>query len=254
MALPVVAANSPAVGTSLAASGAVIIDATDADNDPSAITIMLEPAAGAFEVIYDGDSFGPSFRMGATAVANIANGKRFTIARSGGWPAGDIIVKVLAASANGATKATLGWTVPEAVTPVLPAPTVSTKTAAGLDPLGFGVSRPFKRSVGQDFETAFGVPLVNSDVGQILGTSPGELRWRPSFGTPLSRLRHQNNSPALAEITRVHVERALARWEPRIRVLGIDADPVAKGSENRIELHLSYQVGTARPQGVTVAI
>ncbi len=63
-----------------------------------------------------------------------------------------------------------------------------------------------------------------SAVGQILGTkaqsetTQGELPWRTQFGSLLYLLRIRNNSPALVEVARAFVVRALQEWEPRIRV------------------------------------
>lgn len=86
-----------------------------------------------------------------------------------------------------------------------------------------GLMRPFHRS-GSDLESDTGAALVMANVGQILITEcdgpdgPGELPWRPEFGSVLRLLRLRQNSAALAEQARAFVAGAVKRWEPRCRV------------------------------------
>jgi hypothetical protein len=98
---------------------------------------------------------------------------------------------------------------------------------AGKSFLGFGLVRPFVRDQKGDFATAEGVALVRACVGQVLGTvgssqtTQGELPWRPEFGSLLTLLRHRANDPVTAQLARVYVADALARWEPRVRVKSV---------------------------------
>ena len=104
-----------------------------------------------------------------------------------------------------------------------------------IDFLGFGLTRPFRRDKKTDFASAGGADLVKSSVGQILGTraqselSPGEIPWRPEFGSLLHMLRHVKNKAVLQDLARVHVNDALARWAPRTIVREVTAERFLKG-------------------------
>ncbi|ATB45948.1 GPW/gp25 family protein [Corallococcus macrosporus] len=86
---------------------------------------------------------------------------------------------------------------------------------------------PFGRDKKRDFASGTGAELLASKVRQVLlteGTTPhstGELPWRTSFGAGLSRLRHQRNDTVLAELARVYVRDALARWLPGVQLVQI---------------------------------
>lgn len=118
------------------------------------------------------------------------------------------------------------------VLPPLPtaAPSVgpSPQFLGGGDVLGFGLLRPFRRDQQLDFAAAGGARLVEACVGQVLGTrcasgfSEGELPWRDEFGSLLYLLRHREIDETTQELARVYVAQALARWEPRVRVTGVE--------------------------------
>ena len=88
--------------------------------------------------------------------------------------------------------------------------------------LGYGIVRPLRRDA-RDFAAAGGKVLVNSAVGQILGTrasterSQGELKWRPNFGSKLHMLRFRKGA-VVDEMARIWTREALATWEPRVNV------------------------------------
>ncbi|ATB46307.1 MULTISPECIES: GPW/gp25 family protein [Myxococcaceae] len=83
---------------------------------------------------------------------------------------------------------------------------------------------PFRRDKKRDFAVGSGAELLASKVRQVLLTegatphSTGELPWRTSFGAGLSRLRHQRNDTVLAELARVYIRDALARWLPGVHL------------------------------------
>lgn len=87
---------------------------------------------------------------------------------------------------------------------------------------------PFRRDKKRDFASGTGPELLASKVRQVLLTegatplSTGELPWRTSFGAGLSRLRHQRNDTVLAELARVYVRDALARWLPGVQLVRVE--------------------------------
>ncbi len=109
--------------------------------------------------------------------------------------------------------------------------------------LGFGLACPFRFTSERDFATASDKALVGSDLDELLGTEPGEIRWDPSRGTKLAKLRQRPNTGALSELARIEVERAIASYEPRIAVAAVAATRDAK---NRTTVKVAYKVAGER--------
>lgn len=100
--------------------------------------------------------------------------------------------------------------------------------------LGGGLMRPFYRA--QDFTHGTGVPEIMSNVGQVIGTEPGTMPWRTEFGCRLQTLRHRPNTPALRELARLNVERALSKWEPRAQLTKVEALVVRGAAESELTI------------------
>lgn len=106
-------------------------------------------------------------------------------------------------------------------------------TSAGSGVTGRGILRPFRRDGKSDFANGEGEALLRAAVGLVLGTvcasdtTQGELPWRTEFGSLLHLLRMRNNSPALAELARNRVVRALTTWVPAVRVRSVLVRQVA---------------------------
>ncbi|HEY7072424.1 MAG TPA: GPW/gp25 family protein, partial [Acidimicrobiales bacterium] len=59
----------------------------------------------------------------------------------------------------------------------------------------------------------------------LLTSRPGERVMRPDYGSLLHRLVFAPNDATTAGLAIHYVRQALARWEPRIDVLDVDAGP-----------------------------
>jgi phage baseplate assembly protein W len=75
----------------------------------------------------------------------------------------------------------------------------------------------------------------------ILTTSPGERVMRGDFGCGLNRLVFANLSQATLGQVVNQVQVALAKWEPRIEVLAVDAAPSAN-EPNVLLIDIDYLV------------
>lgn len=110
--------------------------------------------------------------------------------------------------------------------------------------VGTGILRPFQRDAKNDFANGSGDALLASRIGQILGTrarsgsSPGEVAWRPNFGSRLHLLRHANNTSQRQALARSYLVEALSRWEPRVVPTEVEVE--SRGRE--IRLRLRYDV------------
>jgi phage baseplate assembly protein W len=70
-----------------------------------------------------------------------------------------------------------------------------------------------------------GPEKVREAIWIVLETEPGERLMRPSFGCGLRRYLGQTNTVAVRALIKHDVERALAAWEPRIRLTSVDVTP-----------------------------
>lgn len=81
---PNVANVSPANGTTIGPGTSISLDVTDAF--PGLLRVVLiAKFSAAWELIHDGDSFGPLYSRASTR-SSITGGFRFVISRTGGWP------------------------------------------------------------------------------------------------------------------------------------------------------------------------
>lgn len=90
-------------------------------------------------------------------------------------------------------------------------------------------------------ETVDGHASVRQAILLLLSTRPGERVMRPDYGCHLSRLVFSPNDDTTAGLAMHYVRQALARWEPRIEILRLDAgrsphDPA------RMDIVLEYRV------------
>lgn len=129
--------------------------------------------------------------------------------------------------------------------------------------LGYGIVRPFRRDLRNDFAATGGEALVRACVAQVLGTmcagagAYGELPWRTDFGSMLYRLRHRKNDDALQELARTYVVEALAKWEPRIAVSDFEItreEAVTGAGENVLRIRLRYDIRSQPRPGSAVSV
>ena len=81
---------------------------------------------------------------------------------------------------------------------------------------------------------------VEEAIRLILMTRKGERPMRPEFGCDIHTLVFAPNDAATAGLARRYVHEALVRWEPRIRVLEVRAQPDRRNPE-RLLINVDYQ-------------
>lgn len=109
---------------------------------------------------------------------------------------------------------------------------------ATTNPLGKCVAAPLRRLSGFDYTTLDGEPLIRAGLQQILGTEPGELPWRPSFGTALRSRLHRSVDSGFRATLAVDVLESLRRWEPRIVVTNAEVG----GTDTTVLIRLAWSV------------
>jgi len=86
-----------------------------------------------------------------------------------------------------------------------------------------------------------GEAAVRQAVLLLLSTLPGERVMRPAYGCNLHRLLFAPNDATTAGLAIHYVREALLRWEPRIEILRLDADP-SPADPGRLDVELEYRV------------
>jgi phage baseplate assembly protein W len=120
------------------------------------------------------------------------------------------------------------------------------------DLLGNGLVIPLRRVAGSDFVSAHGEPLVRSCVSQIMGTKPGELRWRPKFGLNIDPYRHQNLTQASAQAMASEIYRALGDWEPRLSSVSVTPQ-FTEVEPNKVTAEVTWDIRTqSSPQSAVI--
>jgi phage baseplate assembly protein W len=79
----------------------------------------------------------------------------------------------------------------------------------------------------------------------LLTTIPGERVMRPEYGCELHRIMFSPNDLTTAGLAIHFVRRALARWEPRIQVLRLDAGANPDDAA-RLDIMLEYRLRRTR--------
>lgn len=128
----------------------------------------------------------------------------------------------------------------------------------GFDtPLGSG---GFAVTPGGSLETVTGRAAVRQAILLLLLTRPGERVMRPRYGCELYRLMFWPNDDTTAGLAIHYVRQAIARWEPRVDRVRVDArarpdDPSilevtfeyrvrSTGEEDRLAIQLDLASGS----------
>lgn len=149
------------------------------------------------------------------------------------------------------------WPIVNQSTGSVPGATQDVETGATPVFLGFGLIRPFRRDLKNDFASAGGERLVRSSVGQILGTKAqgerafGELPWRPDFGSKFYLLKFKKE-PVLSELARVYAQESLRLWEPRVRVSS--ARPTFNRDRREMRVRIKFDLIDVNAPGNNVLI
>lgn len=108
--------------------------------------------------------------------------------------------------------------------------------------IGQGWHFPLKPSVqGGLFKLTHAGNEIEQAIHIILGTAPGERVMRPEFGCRIHELTFAPNDRETAVHATRYVQEALRRWEPRIHVDDVTAQP-AGADNSRLLVTVTYTV------------
>jgi uncharacterized protein len=109
------------------------------------------------------------------------------------------------------------------------------------DLIGSGLSFPLHSDQRGALALAHGVQDIEQAIALILGTAPGERPMRPEFGCEVHDYVFDMIDAEMIGKVESAVRRALARWEPRIEVVGLDFD-LDEVDQGKLVITISYEV------------
>jgi uncharacterized protein len=119
---------------------------------------------------------------------------------------------------------------------------------------GSSVEAGLSLSVGGGIEMVEEEESVRQAILLLLATTPGERVMRPDYGCDIHRLVFSPNDDTTAGLATHYIQRALARWEPRIQILRVDTSRT-EGDPGRLDIHLQYRVrATLRVEQLTFPV
>jgi phage baseplate assembly protein W len=113
---------------------------------------------------------------------------------------------------------------------------------ASADFLGKGWKYPVSVLNGK-IVSSVGEDSIKESIMIILGTAKGERVMRPEFGCGINQMVFAPNNTQTATLTAFHVNEALMKWEPRIEVLNVDANP-DEDEKNKLIINIEYMIKT----------
>lgn len=120
----------------------------------------------------------------------------------------------------------------------------------------FGRSLGFPPRVGDDGRLTWseGDGNVRESIMLILMTEPNERIRLPQFGAGLGKFLFEPNTVSTRQLIKTHIERALATWEPRLRVESVAVDQHATEPYTAVAV-IQYQlVATQARERVSVQV
>jgi phage baseplate assembly protein W len=82
---------------------------------------------------------------------------------------------------------------------------------------------------------------IEQSIRIILGTSKGERIMRPDFGCGINDLVFAPNNTHTHGLVIHYIEEALAKWEPRIELIKVEAD-ADKDYNHKLLINIEYKV------------
>lgn len=111
---------------------------------------------------------------------------------------------------------------------------------ARFERLGRGWGQPIAPRDDGRLPQAAGPEKVRQAIFTLLDTDPGERIMRPDFGCGLRRYLMAPNNPATRAGIEREVTHALARWEPRIKLVDIAVTPTDAQAMVLVEIHYAH--------------
>jgi len=107
-----------------------------------------------------------------------------------------------------------------------------------------------KHPVTDDLVTVKDKVAIAQSISNLLQTNNGERPFNPEIGSGIRELLFEQNDWGTAAAISGRVKECLVKYEPRITVLGVEADP--NNAANGFDVSITYEV-LGRDDGRIVA-
>ncbi|MGB8217831.1 MAG: GPW/gp25 family protein [Candidatus Methanoperedens sp.] len=114
--------------------------------------------------------------------------------------------------------------------------------STGADFLGSGWKFPVSIKNGNIISSG-GNDSIKESILIILGTAKGERVMRPDFGCGINELVFAPNNTSTSTLITFYIKEALLKWEPRIELLNVNAEP-DETEPNMLIISIDYMVKT----------
>ncbi len=105
--------------------------------------------------------------------------------------------------------------------------------------LGQGIAFPIRTTVQGRLQLSQAEQNLAESIRILLRTRPGERVYRPDYGCHLSDLTFMPMNTDTLLLIRLHVQDALAAWEPRIVLDQVLAEP--DPAHGRVDITIHYR-------------
>jgi len=113
-------------------------------------------------------------------------------------------------------------------------------TPRAWDFVGAGWAYPTGLTATGAVLLARGASELDGAIRLIIGTRPGERVMRPEFGCRIWDQLFEPVTPRTLGLVELAVREALSRWEPRIELTAVTAEP--GGSDGEVRVSIDYLV------------
>ncbi|MEO5900015.1 MAG: GPW/gp25 family protein [Ilumatobacteraceae bacterium] len=107
--------------------------------------------------------------------------------------------------------------------------------------IGRGIAFPMGVDHTGSIRTSTGVEDIDRSIRVVLSTAPGERVMRPAFGCKIWELMFESINASTLGLMEEAVREALVRWEPRIDIVTVNAEPDA-ASQGAVRIGIAYRV------------
>ena len=107
--------------------------------------------------------------------------------------------------------------------------------------VGSGWSFPLRIGPTGGIALVSGEKEVEEAIRLVLSTAPGERPMRPEFGCGIHRYVFDVVDAETLGRMELEIGKAIARWEPRVDLVGVQFDTSATG-EGRLDITIGYRV------------
>lgn len=82
---------------------------------------------------------------------------------------------------------------------------------------------------------------IRQAILMLLSTRPGERIMRPTYGCAIHQLVFNVNDPTTAGLAIHYIRTAIERWEPRVEIIRLEAEPSSLQRE-LLNIYLQYRI------------